>query len=194
MLTEITLVSDERTCIPTPLLCPIHLQIKLLRIVFPIAHQLMNDHTNFVQEVPRDLPCLPKMLAIYVVENVSKHLDNPIYDVLRLFWSILQIFLSIGRYCIRCLTVTTWQSCNNVQQRVVTNARLLITGDWTTTTKTKTMLQSWQLCCWSVFGHQRKRDEPRWTKHDINSPMRDREITLHPARVSPSTMRVPPSV
>ena len=85
MLTRITLVSDGRTCIPNSVLSPIHVQIKLLRIVFPIAPQLMNDHTNFVQDVPQDLPCLPKMLAIYVVENVSKHLDNPIYDFLGFF-------------------------------------------------------------------------------------------------------------
>ena len=31
------------------------------------------------------------------------------------------------------------------------------------------MLQSWQsfrLCCWSEFGHQRERDEPQWWRQD----------------------------
>ena len=54
-LTETTIVFDERTNVPNSEFSPIQVLIKLLRIVFPIAIQLMDDHINFVQEVPRDL-------------------------------------------------------------------------------------------------------------------------------------------
>ena len=36
----------------------------------------MGDHTSFVQEVPQNLQCLTKMLAICVVEDVSTYLDT----------------------------------------------------------------------------------------------------------------------
>ena len=39
---------------------------------------IMDDHTDFVQEVPRDLQCLPMILAIYVEEDASIRLDIPI--------------------------------------------------------------------------------------------------------------------
>ena len=53
------------------------------------------------------------IFSICVVEDVSKHLDILIWE----FWTIWEhppIFLSVGRYCISCLFVTIWQSCNNI--------------------------------------------------------------------------------
>ena len=42
--------------------------------------QRMGDHTHAVQEVHKDLPCLPMNLDICVVEEVSKHLDIPTWE------------------------------------------------------------------------------------------------------------------
>ena len=59
-------------------------------------------------------------------------------------------------------------------------------------------LQSWQSSpqfCWIEFWHQKSRDEPRFLTTGPNMtsilPRGDRETTLHPARVSQSTTRVP---
>ena len=49
------LVFDKRTYIPKLVLSPIQVLMKLLPLVFPKAIQLLDDHTNFVQEVPWDL-------------------------------------------------------------------------------------------------------------------------------------------
>ena len=46
----------------------------------PIAIRLMDDHTGFVQEVPLDLQFLLMILAICVVEDVSKYQDIPIFE------------------------------------------------------------------------------------------------------------------
>ena len=40
----------------------------------------MDDRASFVQEVPRDLQCCPMILAICVVEDVSKNLDILIWE------------------------------------------------------------------------------------------------------------------
>ena len=55
ILTEIALVSDERTCIPNSVFSPIQVLIKCLRIVFPRAIQPMGDRTGSVQDVSQDL-------------------------------------------------------------------------------------------------------------------------------------------
>ena len=50
---------------------PIQVLTKLPPNVFPITIWLMDDHINFVQEVPRDLQCLPKIsVTYYVVEDL----------------------------------------------------------------------------------------------------------------------------
>ena len=86
VLPRITLVFDERTCIPNSVLSPIHVLTKLLRTVFPTIVQLMDDRTNLVSEVPRDLQCLPMIWAMYAAEDVSTRLDIPILKV----WAILE--------------------------------------------------------------------------------------------------------
>ena len=40
-----------------------------------MAIRRMDDRTTFVQELPQDLQIFPMVLAICVVEDVSKHLD-----------------------------------------------------------------------------------------------------------------------
>ena len=55
--------------------------------VFPTAIRPMDDHTGFVQSVPRDLQCLPMMLAIYVVEDVSIRPDKLIWKCFSTFWA-----------------------------------------------------------------------------------------------------------
>ena len=49
--------------------------MKLLRNVFPVTIRLMGDHVYFVQEVLRNLQCLPMIWAIYVVKDVSIRLN-----------------------------------------------------------------------------------------------------------------------
>ena len=93
-----TLVSIERTYIPSSGLSPIQVLIKLARIVFPITIRLMDDHINFVQEVPRDLQFSSMILAICVVKDVAKHLDILILDpILPEHWQTLHhlLFLRI---------------------------------------------------------------------------------------------------
>ena len=63
---------------------PIQVLMKLVRIVSPTAIRLMDDRTSFVQEVPQDLQFCVMILAICVAEDVSKHLDIPIWE----FWAI----------------------------------------------------------------------------------------------------------
>ena len=72
---EKNLVCDERTCIPKSVISPIHVLLKILRIVYPIAIPLMDDRTSVVQEVRRDLQCWTMILAKNFVEDVSKRLD-----------------------------------------------------------------------------------------------------------------------
>ena len=80
-LTEVTLVSDGQTDIPNLVLFPIQVPIKHTRIVFPKTFVSMDVHINFVREILLDLQCSPKISAICVVEDVSKHLTLE-------FWAI----------------------------------------------------------------------------------------------------------
>ena len=73
-------------------------------LVFRRITQPVDDHTNFVQEVARDLQCLPMILAMYAVEDVSKRPDSP----------ILNLNLGVSRYCVGCLSCTVRWSCNDI--------------------------------------------------------------------------------
>ena len=66
---------DERTYIPNLVLSPVQVPIELPQTVSPIRVQQMGVRTNFVQEEPLHLPCVPMIWAIYVVEDESIHLD-----------------------------------------------------------------------------------------------------------------------
>ena len=59
LLTEITLVSDERTYTPNSEFSPIQVLMMPVRIISPKAIRLMHDRTHFAQEVPRDLQFYP---------------------------------------------------------------------------------------------------------------------------------------
>ena len=63
---------------PIRYIFPATFKESFFELSFPTAIRLMDDHTHFVQEVPRDLQCLPMSWAIYVVEDACKHLDIPI--------------------------------------------------------------------------------------------------------------------
>ena len=54
---------------PNSVLPPIQVLMELLRTVFPTKVKPTDDHTHSVQDVPRDLPRLPMIWAIYVVED-----------------------------------------------------------------------------------------------------------------------------
>ena len=78
---RIILVSDERTYIPNSDISPIQAPIELSRLVFPITILPIGVHFNFVREVPQDLQCLPKIFAICVVNDISKHLDILTWEI-----------------------------------------------------------------------------------------------------------------
>ena len=69
------LVFYEQMDIPNSALFPIQAPSILPRTVIPTRDQQVGVRTSFVQEEPLDLRYLPKMLAICVVEGVSKYLD-----------------------------------------------------------------------------------------------------------------------
>ena len=71
-LTEITLVSDERTYIPSSEFVPNQASSNCLS---SIAIGLMGVQKIFVQEVPQDLQLFPRISAICVVEDVSIRLE-----------------------------------------------------------------------------------------------------------------------
>ena len=89
------LVCDERTCIPKSVISPIHVLIKILRIVYPIAIPLMDDRTSVVQEVRRDLQCWTMILAKNVVEDVSKRLDIVFLEFIEPSGSVLSILTCV---------------------------------------------------------------------------------------------------
>ena len=68
ILTETSLVSDERTCSLNVVLFPIQVPTELTRTVFPTRDQQVGVRTFFVQEEPPDLQCSTKILAICVAE------------------------------------------------------------------------------------------------------------------------------
>ena len=68
---------------------------------------------NFVQEVSQDLQCFPMILAICVMVDESKCLDIPIWEF-SIICEHLPFFLGISRYCVSCLSCTTWQSGDDI--------------------------------------------------------------------------------
>ena len=77
------LVHDERTYTPSSEYSPIHVLMKLARILFPIAIPPMDDRTNFVQDVRLGLQFSTMILAFGVVEDVSKLLDISDFGIWR---------------------------------------------------------------------------------------------------------------
>ena len=59
----------------------------LFRIVFPTRVLRVGVRTNFVQEEQQDPQCIPTTSAIYVLEDVSTHLDILIWEFLSSFWA-----------------------------------------------------------------------------------------------------------
>ena len=88
---------------PNPALSPIQVPIKLLRIVIPIIIQLIDDHTNFVQEVPRDLnvsQCFWHFMSWKTYPNVRTFRFRNFEQS----GSILHFYLRIGKYCVNCFS------------------------------------------------------------------------------------------
>ena len=77
---RIILVFDEQKDIPNSVLLPIQAQAELPRTIFPTRDQQVGVRMNFVQEEPLDLQCWSMILAMYVVEDVSRYLDIPILE------------------------------------------------------------------------------------------------------------------
>ena len=86
---------------------PIQVLLKLLRIVFPITMRLMGDRISFVQEVPRDLYFRNFFGHVCRARRIqtSGHSDFRIFEQTG---SVLHFYLSVRRYCISCLSITTW--------------------------------------------------------------------------------------
>ena len=80
ILTEIAIVSEERTCIPNSVFSPIRVLIKRVQNVFPRAIQLVGDRKFSVQDVSQDLYFFTVIFAVCVVESVSKHQNIPISE------------------------------------------------------------------------------------------------------------------
>ena len=64
---------------------------RLLSIVFSMAIRFLEDRTNVVQEVPRDLPYWTMIWGICVSVDVSKHLNIPNLEFCA-FWEHPPIF------------------------------------------------------------------------------------------------------
>ena len=96
--------------VPIRYFFPSKFQRNFLELSFPQQSCQLGVHINFVQEVPKDLQCLPKFSA------------RKTYPCVWTFWfgnlkqsgSVFQFYLSAGRYCTSCLSVTIWKSCNNI--------------------------------------------------------------------------------
>ena len=88
---------------------------KLPRIVFPITTRLMDDNIDFVQEVPQDHQYLRRIFLPFICRgrriHTSGHSDLGIMSFLG---ASSNLHLGVGRYCISCLSVTIWYSCNNI--------------------------------------------------------------------------------
>ena len=77
---RIILSHDEQRDIPNLEFSHSHVSIGLSQIAFPIIVLLKDDHTDFVQEERLGLPYWTMILAICVVVDGSKCLDNPILE------------------------------------------------------------------------------------------------------------------
>ena len=61
-----------------------------------------------------------------------------------------------------CTSLDRAQTKTSNMQRMIRNARLLIPGHRAMRTKERQCFNHGSLCCWSEFGHERRRDGPRW--------------------------------
>ena len=108
--------------------------------------------------------------------------------------------LTCERQLHMCAGLDRAQAHSSSLFRILKNTRLLISGHWTMRTKERQCFNHGSHFS-SVVGVSSGTREGRTssvvtTGPNMRSilPWRDRAITLHPAKVSPSTMRVPPSV
>ena len=108
--TGIILVLDEQQDIPNSVFFPIQVPIEFLHTVFPIGGLQVGDRAHFIQEEPLEAMsanefghgCRGRRV------HTSGHSDFGILSNL----GVSSSFTWVRGYCISCLSVAIWQSCN----------------------------------------------------------------------------------